>query len=144
MTVDAPAAPAKAPMALHVSLWIAQVLLGAGFMMFGGMKLAMNYADMVKMATEAHSIVIPEALLRFIGVSEVAGGLGMLLPAGTRVMPILTPWAGVGLATIMVLASALHISQGEWSHLGMTLPLLAMAAVVAWGRFKAEPIVPRG
>jgi uncharacterized membrane protein YphA (DoxX/SURF4 family) len=114
------------------------------FLMAGGSKVTMNYADMVKMATDAHGVIIPEPLLRFIGISEVAGALGMLLPAGTRIMPILTPWAAVGLGTIMVLASGLHASRGEWSNVAMTGTLLAMAVLVAWGRFKAAPIARRG
>lgn len=138
------ATPASSSKALTIVLWIVQVLLAAMFLMAGGSKIAMNYADMVKMATENHGVVIPEALLRFIGISEVAGALGLLLPAGTRIMPILTPWAAVGLATIMVLASALHASRGEWSSVAATCTLLAMAAFVAWGRFKARPIAPRG
>lgn len=134
----------KPPMILNIALWVVQVLLAAMFLMAGGSKVAMNYADMVKMATEAHGLVIPEPLLRFIGISEVCGALGMLLPAGTRVMPILTAWAAVGLGTIMVLASALHVSRAEWSNAATTGVLLVMAVFVAWGRFKAAPIQPRG
>ena len=134
----------KPPMALNIALWVVQVLLAAMFLMAGGSKVAMNYADMVKMVTEAHGLIIPEPLLRFIGISEVCGALGMLLPAGTRIMPILTPWAAVGLGTIMVLACSLHVSRGEWSSVGVTATLLVMAVFVAWGRFKAAPIRPRG
>jgi uncharacterized membrane protein YphA (DoxX/SURF4 family) len=135
---------AKPSLLLNIALWIVQVLLAAMFLMAGGSKVAMNYADMVKMATEAHGLVIPEPLLRFIGVSEVAGALGMLLPAATRIMPILTAWAAVGLGTIMVLATTLHLTRGEWSNAGTTGVLLVMAVFVAWGRFKAAPIQPRG
>jgi hypothetical protein len=126
------------PKALVVGLWTAQVLLALAFGAAGGMKLMMASADIAKAMPGA-----PEALIRFIGVSEVAGSLGMLLPALTRVLPVLTAWAGVGLATIMVLASALHASRGEWDHLPVTLGLFALAAFVAWGRFKAAPIAPR-
>ena len=135
--------PAKPSMALNIALWIAQLMLATMFLMAGGSKLAMNYADMVKMATEAKGFIMPEALLRFIGVSEVAGALGMILPAATRVMPILTAWAAVGLGTIMVLASALHASRSEWGSVGTCVFLLALAVFVAWGRFKAAPITPR-
>jgi uncharacterized membrane protein YphA (DoxX/SURF4 family) len=137
-------APAKTALALTIALWVAQVLLAAMFLMAGGMKVSLPYADFVKMAAEANSPIMPEALVRFIGVSEVAGGLGMILPAATRVMPALTAWAAVGLGTIMVLATALHASRMEWTSVGTCVTLLALAAFVAWGRFKAAPIAARG
>jgi putative oxidoreductase len=74
------------------------------------------------------------ALLRFIGVAELAGGLGLILPAATRIRPMLTPLAALGLATIMTLAFVFHIQRGEWDALPVNAVLGALAAFVAWGR----------
>ena len=57
---------------------------------------------------------VPAPLVRFIGVAEFLGGLGLILPAATRVKPMLTPLAGVGLAVAMLLAAGFHTSRGEF------------------------------
>jgi uncharacterized membrane protein YphA (DoxX/SURF4 family) len=137
-------APARAGLGWRIALWVAQLLLAAEFAMAGYFKVFMPYAQLVKMAQEMHGAIVPEGLMHFIGVSELLGALGMILPALTRVQPKLTAWAAVGLGTIMVLASGLHLSRGEYGEVAMTLTLLAISAFVAWGRFKKAPIVPRG
>jgi len=86
---------------------------------------------------------LPEPLVRFIGVSELAGALGLLLPSLTRIKPKLTPLAAAGLTVVMVLAVFFHISRGELNALPITLGLGALCAFVAWGRYKAAPIAPR-
>ncbi len=135
--------PAKPSKGLHIGLWVAQILLALAFGMAGSAKLA---SPIAALAAQGMTFVttMPEGLVRFIGLSEVAGALGMLLPALTRIKPVLTAWAGVGLSTVMVLAIGYHLSHGEAAHVAPPLVLLALAAFVAWGRFKAAPILPRG
>ena len=128
--------PATGHRALHVALWIAQVLLAALFLFAGSIKLA-------KPAMVAEQGHLSLALVIFIGVSEVAGGLGVLLPALTRVRPALTPLAAVGLAAILVLAICFHLIRGEASHTPIPLAFLALAVFVAWGRSVKAPISPR-
>src|SRR4051812_27696610 len=110
---------------LHLGLWAAQILLALGFGMAGGMKLVS--------AAQFAAQGMPLGLVYFIGVAEVAGALGLILPAATRIAPILTAWAGVGLATIMALAGGFHLMRGEASHLPPVVVLFALAAFVAWG-----------
>jgi putative oxidoreductase len=123
----------------HIGLWVAQVLLAIAFGMAGFMKLATPYADLVqKMAWVKQT---PEALVKFIGVAELAGALGLILPAATRIKPFLTPLAATGFIVIMVLAIGLHLSLGE-----MPVPdviLGGIAAFIAWGRWRRAPISPR-
>jgi len=124
---------------LHIALWVVQVLLFLAFAMAGGMKLFNPAA--AAMAKQQSGM--PYALTYFIGVCEVLGALGVILPAATRTAPKLTGFAGVGLLTIMVLAFGFHLSRGELSHTPPVIVLGAMAAFVAWGRLKAAPIAPR-
>jgi uncharacterized membrane protein YphA (DoxX/SURF4 family) len=77
---------------------------------------------------------IPEALVRFIGVSEILGGLGLVLPAATRIKPMLTPLAGLGLAVIMLLAAVFHIVRAEFAGIAMNVVLGGLAVFVTWGR----------
>jgi hypothetical protein len=132
---------AKSPgKGLHIGLWIAQVLLAIGFGMAGIMKAVTPIDELAqKMPWTAD---LPN-LVRFIGVSELAGALGLLLPSLTRIKPKLTPLAGLGLVTVMILAMAFHISRGEFSALPINLMLGALGLFVAWGRYKKAPIAPK-
>ncbi|WP_309891103.1 DoxX family protein [Archangium sp.] len=134
------AAPVPHPSkALHVGLWVAQVLLFLAFMGAGGMKLVTPAEELLKLDPTQQ---IP--LTRFIGVAEVLGALGMILPAASRIRPGLTPLAALGLFTIMVLASGVHVMKGD---IAQAIPVVgslgALAAFVAWGRWKKAPIAPR-
>ena len=124
---------------LHIGLWIAQVLLAVCFGMAGMMKLTTPYEQLVSGQAWARSI--PEALMKFIGLAEVLGALGVILPSATRVKPALTPIAAVGFVVIMVLAGGVHLWHGESPVPNIVLG--ALAAFVAWLRFKAAPIAPR-
>ena len=127
--------------ALHISLWIAQVLLAGMFLMTGVMKLTQPIDALAAQMPWVTSFA--PAMVRFIGAAELAGALGLLLPSLTRIQPRLTVLAALGLVVVMVLASALHLSRGEGAMVPMNLALAALAAFVAWGRSKAAPIAPR-
>lgn len=127
--------------ALHVSLWIAQMILAAMFGMVGWLKASTPLDLLMKgMPLLAD---LPGWLIRFIGLSELAGALGMLLPALTRIQPKLTALAGVALAIVMALAVAFHLLRGEAFAIGVPSVLGALAAFVAWGRYTGAPIAPR-
>ena len=70
----------------------------------------------------------------------VRGGLGLLLPALTGILPWLTPLAAVGLAIIMILASIFHATRGEAPGIITTVVLLALTVFVAYGRFVVLPL----
>ena len=127
--------------ALHLGLWVVQGLLGAMFLAVGAMKATQPIAVLVD--TLGWPAAVPAALVRVIGVAELLGGLGLILPAATRVKPMLTPLAGVGLAMVMLLATIFHISHGELGALPIPLVLGGLAAFVAWGRAAKAPIAPR-
>ena len=128
-------APSKA---LNIILWIAQVLLAGMFLMSGFMKVAQPIEELAKMLPWASQV--PEGLVRFIGISEVLGGLGLILPALLRIKPILTAWAAIGLALVMLFAAGFHASRGEHSAIGMNVMLALIALFIAWGRVKKAPI----
>ncbi|MGB0428865.1 MAG: DoxX family protein [Bacteroidia bacterium] len=122
---------------LNIGLWIAQGLLALAFIMAGLMKITSPIEDL---AANGMSFVTEysEGMVRFIGISEVLGALGLLLPSLLRIKPILTPIAAIGLATVMVLAAIYHITHNEPPVPNVIL--FALAAFVAWGRLKAAPI----
>jgi putative oxidoreductase len=85
----------------------------------------------------------PIALVRFIGLSEVLGGLGLILPALLRIKPFLTTWAAIGLAVVMLLAAIFHATRGEFSNIGINVVIMAIAAFIAWGRSSKAPILAK-
>jgi len=124
--------------AIHIGLWVAQGLLAAMFIMAGMMKAFQPIEAMAEALPWVTST--PEALVRFIGISELLGGLGLILPAALRIKPFLTTWAALGLALVMILASLFHASRGEFSAIGMNVVLMGVALFIAWGRSKKAPI----
>ena len=97
--------------ALHVTLWVVQLLLAAFFVM-AGINHGLN--PIAEAAQSSPWITgIPAWLARFIGFAELAGAAGLILPAATRIKPWLTPLAAAGLAVVMLLAAAFHVTRGE-------------------------------
>jgi len=125
---------------LHIALWVVQGLLAAAFIMAGFMKMT---SPIDALAAEGMSFVnsFPEGMVRFIGISEILGGIGLILPALLRIKPVLTPIAAAALALVMVLAGIYHITAGEPPV--PNIVLFALAAFVAWGRFKKAVISPK-
>ena len=123
---------ARPSRALHVTLWLAQLLLATAFFLVGYTH-AIAPID-VAIARAPWVASLPVALVRFIGVAELAGALGLLLPAATRIKPTLTPLAAAGLATMMVLAIPFHLVRGEMTEIVINVVLGTLAAFVAFGR----------
>ena len=124
-------------------LWVIQIALGLMFLMAGAMKLmrtkeqVVASGDMMAWANDFSANNI-----KLIGLAEVLGAVGLVLPAATGILPILTPIAAVCLAIIMAGAAYTHYRRGEIvPSVIMNLVLLALLLFVAYGRFVAEPIL---
>lgn len=119
---------------MNLALWIVQGLLAAAFLMAGGMKLFAyeRYMKMLAQRSPANPPSLSKGLVTFIGASEVAGALGLILPMVTGVAPILTPLAALGLAVVMVLAANFHLRRKEPP--AVPLVLCALALFVVYGR----------
>ena len=118
--------------AKNVMLWVAQILLALFFLAAGVYHGLLPIEEAARSAPWADDLPVP--LVRFIGFSELAGALGVVLPRLTGFRPYLTPLAALGLMTIMVLAALFHVWRGEAAIIGMHLVVAAIAAFVAWGR----------
>jgi DoxX-like family len=118
---------------MNVALWIIQVLLALLFLFAGGIKLILPIEEMTKQMS------MPGLLLRFIGVCEVLGALGLILPGLLRIRPGLTPLAAAGLVIIMIGATALTLPSGNLGSALMSLVAGILAAFVAYGRWRLAP-----
>jgi len=119
---------------LRITLWVLQVALGLFFLMVGYSHALAPFDQVAQQAIWMQHV--PRALSLFIGYAELAGGLGLIVPAATRIAPWLTPLAALGLGTIMILAILFHIVRGEASVIGIPAVLAGLALFVAWGRWR--------
>ena len=124
---------------MNILLWLVQILLACAFGMAGVMK-STQPVDVLAANGIAWAPQIPLVLVRFIGMSEFFGAVGLILPALTKIKPFLTPLAALGLLTIMILAMGFHVSRGEAGALPANIVLGGLAAFVAWGRTSKAPI----
>lgn len=131
----------KTDQAIHILLWVAQVVVAGMFVMAGFTKVSMPIPEVIANVPALEGMA--GGLIRFIGISELLGAIGMIVPTLTRIQPKLTAYAGAGLATIMVLAAVVHGTRGEFSMIAMNLVLGALALFVTWGRLKKAPVLPK-
>jgi len=127
---------------LHIALWLVQGLLAFTFLGAGMMKLTQPM-DALLANGMTFVATTPEAVVRFIGLSELLGAVGLVLPSALRIAPRLTGAAAVGLLVVMVLAAGTHLMNGEASHVPVNVVLGGLSAFVAWGRLSAARIAPR-
>jgi hypothetical protein len=123
-------------MGINVLLWIVQGLLVIVFLFAGGMKLVMPIEAM------QGAIALPGLFLRFLGVAEVAGAIGLILPGLLRIRPGLTSLAAIGLVIVMAGATVITVLGGDRAAALVPLVIGALAAAVAFGRWK--PTAPSG
>lgn len=114
---------------MKILTWTVQILLAAAFLMAGFMKSTQPIEQLGAMLPWAKEV--PTVMVRFIGISELAGGIGLLLPWMTGIRRNLTPLAAWGLALVMVLAAIYHATRGEFSALPINLVLGGLAAFIA-------------
>jgi len=120
---------------MNIALWIAQGLLAAIFLFAGGIKLVTPMEEMMKQMP----LPLPGWFLRFIGVCEVLGAIGVILPWLLRIRPGLTPLAAAGLVIIMIGATVYTLAAGDVPPALISLLVGILAAFVAYGRWRLTP-----
>jgi uncharacterized membrane protein YphA (DoxX/SURF4 family) len=117
------------------ALWIVQGLLAVLFLFAGGVKLVLPIEEMTKQMP----VPLPGLFLRFLGVVEVLGALGLILPGLLRVRPGLTPLAAAGLVLIMIGATVITLVGGDVATALISLVVGVLATFVAYGRWRLAP-----
>jgi uncharacterized membrane protein YphA (DoxX/SURF4 family) len=115
------------------ALWIVQGLLALIFLFSGGMKLVLPLEELTAQTP------LPGLFVRFIGVAEVLGAIGVILPGLLRIRPGLTPLAAAGLVIIMIGATVLTLAGGEVAPALIPLVVGLLSAFVAYGRWRLAP-----
>jgi hypothetical protein len=118
------------------ALWIVQGLLALLFLFAGGMKLVLPLEAL------KGPVVLPGPFVRFIGVAEVLGALGLILPGLLRIRPGLTPLAAAGLVLIMIGAMVVTVAGGQLVPALIPVVVGLLAAFVAYGRWSSFTMAP--
>jgi len=119
---------------MNVVLWIVQILIGLAFLGSGVLKVTKSREELQPTMEWVEDF--SPGTVRFIGAAEVLAGVGLLVPSITRIVPVLSAVAAVGVVLLMVGATITHVRRHEVApNAVVTVALLAMAAFVAWGRF---------
>jgi uncharacterized membrane protein YphA (DoxX/SURF4 family) len=126
---------------MNLALWVVAIVLAAAFAGSGLMK---QFVPKDKLVTSGQGWAqdFSPTSIRLIGLAEILGAIGLVLPAALHIAPILVPLAAVGLALVMVGAVAVHARRKEPVNVAVNVVLIALAVFVAWGRFGPYPFTP--
>jgi putative oxidoreductase len=125
---------------MNILLWVLQILFGVYFIAVGVMHFVLppglpsQMAWMYELSTPLHTIS---------GAAEILGGLGLILPAVTRIQPRLVVWAAAGLALVMLAATIWHIPRGEYTNMVLTLVNAGVMIFISYGRARLAPLSER-
>ena len=128
----------KPSKALNISLWVAQVILAASLVWASMLKLFQPIEKLSVMWPWAGQV--PALLVKFTGIIDLLGAIGLTLPQLLNLKPKLTPIAAICIIILMICASTFHIVRGEASVIGVNIVFAILAAFIAWGRFTKAPV----
>lgn len=118
---------------MNTLLWIGQIFLAVIFL-YSGICKSILTEDALIARGQTGVVGRQPSLIRFIGISEIIGVIGIILPGWTGIFPFLTPLAAAGFATIMLLAAPIHYRLKEGRNVALNLFVLLIALLVAWFR----------
>ncbi|MEA2206887.1 MAG: hypothetical protein QOE77_3663 [Blastocatellia bacterium] len=124
---------------MNIVLWIIQVLLALLFLFAGGTKLVLPIGVLQSMGSP-NQVLLPGLLMRFIGVCEVLGGLGLILPGLLKIKAGLTALAAAGLVIVMIGAVVLTIAGDGIGAAVVPVVVLLLLIFVAYGRWRLAPL----
>jgi hypothetical protein len=123
---------------MNIVLWVVQVLLALAFLGVGIIKVSQPVEKLkTNMGFVEHTT---PGIVKLIGVLEILGGIGLILPAATHILPWLTIAAAIGLVLTMIGAIIVHVRLNEASRMAVPVVLLLLALFIVIGRFAIVPL----
>lgn len=120
---------------MNTALWIIQGLLALAYLAAGGLKVVRPREQLVASGDFEWMKDSSDAAVKAVGLVEILGALGVILPRVTGIAPVLTPIAAIGLAVVQIGALRVHLVRDERRPLPANVLLLLLAVFVAVGRF---------
>ena len=118
---------------MNTALWIAQAILAAVFF-YSGMNKSIFSEKQLIAKGQTGVVNLPLAFIRFIGVTEIAGAVGIIVPWLLNIAPILTPVSAIGFGVVMIPAAFIHARLREPKNVATNVILFALSVFVVWGR----------
>lgn len=123
---------------MNIALWISAWIAALGFLAAGVMKATRPKAQLQTRMAWVQDFSATQ--VKAIGVLEILGAIGLIVPGLTGIAPVLVPIAATGLALLMIGAAGVHVRRKEPQLIVVNLVLLLLMAFVAWGRFGPYPL----
>jgi hypothetical protein len=120
---------------MNTLLWSCQILLAAAFGYSGICKSIYSEETLVNKIGQTGVAGLPLTLIRTIGIAELLGTVGIILPWWLGITPVLTPVTAVCFTVLMLLAAPIHYRRKEPRNVTTNLVLLAISIFTAYGRF---------
>lgn len=120
---------------MNIALWVVQIFLALLFIGAGAQKVLQSREALIQGSFTGYATDFSSGFLRNLGILEILGGLGVILPHATGILPWLTPLAAMGLAIIMAGATNVRLRRGEQQMAIGTVVFLLMAVFVVYGRY---------
>ena len=122
---------------MNTILWILQSLMALTFLIPGMFKLILSEQQLVaKGLTGVEGLPLP--LIRFIGVSEIMGAIGIILPVLLNILPLLTVVSAIGLALIMIPAALISYKRHEYKKIFINAIIFCICIFIAYGRIAVD------
>ena len=118
---------------MNTTLWVLQSLIAFGFMYSGINKSIFSEKKLVAMGQTGVE-GLPLALIRFIGISEILGAVGIILPLLLHILPFLTTVSAICFAVIMILAARIHYKRHEYKSVVFNSVIFLVCIFIAYGR----------
>ena len=124
---------------MNITLWIVAGVLAAGFLFAGGTKVLTSYEKLTKTPGAGWANDFSPAFVKSLGVLEVLGAIGIVLPGALNTLPILVPIAATGLCAIQIGAAFVELRRHEPKHAIVNVLYIAASLFIAIGRFSGVP-----
>lgn len=125
---------------MNIILWILQIFFGLYFIAIG----VMHFVIPEGLPPQMGWMYELQPWLHWVsGAAEILGGIGLILPSLLRIKPMLTVWAALGLAAVMIGAMIWHLTRGEAQNMGLNIAVALIMGFIAYGRYKLRPIPER-
>lgn len=124
---------------MNIVLWILQILFALLFLFAGGTKLVLPL-EVLTSQGPPNQVHLPGLFIRFIGVCEVLGALGLVLPGLFRIKTFLTPLAAIGLLIILIGAVVVTVMGPGVQFAILPIIFALLMVFVAYGRLKLAPL----
>jgi len=118
---------------MNTILWIIQSLAAVTFL-YSGINKSIYSEQRLVAAGQTGVAGLPAGLIRFIGIIEIMGAIGLILPGLLGIFPIITAFSATGFAIIMVLAARIHYRRKEPQNVLTNVILFAMCIFIVWQR----------